>query len=360
VSEGPARGDVPAHPHDFASDNHAGAHPEILEAIAAASSGHAASYGEDAWTALAAERFREHFGPDARSFCVFNGTGANLCAIDAALRGHESLVCADVAHINVDECGGPERIAGTKLLGVATHDGKIDPVEIARVHDRRQDVHSPPPRLVSITQSTELGTVYTPAETRALADAAHELEMLVHVDGARLANAAAALDASFAELTTGAGVDLVSFGGTKNGLVIGEAVVLLRPDLAADFAFVRKQLGQLASKSRFLAAQFDALLVGDLWLRNAAAANAAAARLGTAVGAIDGVEVVHPVEANAVFARMDPHALHRLFDDLPGEHPFYVWDEEDGIARWMCSWDTTDADVDAFAEAVAAAVEGQS
>jgi threonine aldolase len=356
VSARPQAADAPAHPHDFASDNHSGAHPEILEAIAEASAGHAASYGEDPWTARASERFREHFGPDARSFCVFNGTGANVCAIDAALRGHESLICADVAHINVDECGGPERIAGTKLLGIATHDGKIDPDEVARVHDRRQDVHSPPPRLLSITQSTELGTVYTPAETRALAEAAHALEMLVHVDGARLGNAAAALGATFAELTTDAGVDLLTFGGTKNGLVLGEAVVLLRPDLAADFAFVRKQLGQLASKSRFLAAQFDALLAGDLWLRNATAANAAAARLGAAVEAIDGVDVVHPVEANAVFAQMDPAALHRLLDDLPGEHPFYIWDEEEGIARWMCSWDTTDADVDAFAEAVSRAV----
>jgi len=348
------------HPHDFASDNHSGAHPEVLEAIAAASAGHAPSYGEDAWTARAEQRFREHFGPEARAFCVFNGTGANLCAIDVALRGHESMICADVAHVNVDECGGPERIAGTKLLGIATHDGKIDPDEIGRVHERRRDVHSPPPRLVSITQSTELGTVYSAAETRAIADAAHELEMLVHVDGARLANAAAALGASFAELTADAGVDLVSFGGTKNGLVLGEAVVLLRPGLAGDFAFVRKQLGQLASKSRFLAAQFDALLSGDLWLRNAVAANAAAARLAAAVEPIAGVDLVHPVEANAVFARMSPEALHRLLDSLPGEHPFYVWDEDEGIARWMCSWDTSGADVDAFASAVAGAVVAHS
>jgi threonine aldolase len=344
------------HPHDFASDNHSGAHPDVLEAIAAASTGHAPSYGDDAWTARAEELFREHFGPQARAFCVFNGTGANVCAIDAAVRGHESVICADVAHVNVDECGGPERIAGTKLLAVATHDGKIDPAEIDRVHSRRNDIHSPPPRLVSITQATELGTVYTVAETRAIADTAHELDMLLHVDGARLANAAVSLGVSFAELTTDAGVDLVSFGGTKNGLVLGEAVLLLRPGLADDFAFVRKQLGQLASKSRFIAAQFEALLSGDLWRRNASAANSAAARLAAALEPIGGVEVLHPVEANAVFAQLEPSALQRLLDELPGEHPFYVWDPDDGVARWMCSWDTTEADIEGFLAAVATAV----
>ncbi len=346
---------APAPDCDFASDNHAGAHPEVLEAIAAANAGHAGSYGADPWTARAEARIAELFGA-ARAFLVFNGTGANVASIAALTRPYEAVVCTHTAHMHVDECGAPERLVGVKLLPIATEHGKLAPGDLGRWEDKRGDEHHVQPRLVSITQSTELGTVYSTDEVSALAAAAHALGMLLHVDGARLANAAAALDASFAELTTEAGVDVVSFGGTKNGLVFGEAVVFCNPELGTEFAFVRKQLGQLASKMRFVSAQFEALLAGDLWLRSARHANAMAARLNRAVSEIDGVEISHPVEANAVFARLPRAAIERLLTELPGEHPFYIWDDERDEVRWMCAWDTGEADVDAFAERVRVAV----
>jgi len=345
----------PSAPIDFASDNHAGAHPEVLEALAAASGGHAASYGADPWTQRAEARFREHFGDAARAFFVFNGTGANVASIDALTRPWEGVICTDVAHMHVDECGAPERLAGTKLLTVEHRGGKLGVDEILRWEARRGDEHQSQPRVVSITQSTELGTVYSLDEVRAVAAAAHEHGMYLHIDGARLANAAAALGVGLGELTTDAGVDVVSFGGTKNGLVFGEAVVFCRPELGENFAYTRKQLGQLASKMRFVAAQFEALLAGDLWRRSAAHANAMAARLAAAVEPIAGVQVSQPVEANAVFARMERPVIDRLLADLPGDHPFYVWDDAAGEVRWMCAWDTREADVDEFAAAVAAA-----
>ena len=341
----------------FASDNHAGAHPEVLEALVAANDGHAGSYGADEWTARAEELFREHFGPEARGFCVFNGSGANVAAIDALTGPHEAVICTDVAHMHVDECGAPERLAGTKLLTVSTEHGKLGPDDLRRWEANRGDEHRVQPRLVSITQATELGTVYTLEETRAIADTAHELGLLLHVDGARLANAAAALDATLAALTTDAGADALSFGGTKNGLVVGDAVVLCRPGLAADFSFTRKQMLQLASKMRFISVQFEALLGGELWLESARHANAMAARLADAAAAVDGVEISHPVEANAVFARLPRAAIDRLLAELPGEHPFYVWDESADEVRWMCAWDTAPEDVEEFAAAVAAAVK---
>jgi threonine aldolase len=344
----PARG--------FASDNHAGAHPEVIEAIVAANQGHATAYGEDPQTALAVELFREHFGSDARAFLVFNGSGANVACLDAVTRGHEAAICTDVAHMNVDECGAPERLAGTKLLTVATEHGKLTPDDVGRWKHKRGDEHFAQPRVVSITQATEVGTVYTADEIAAIAEAAHELDMLVHVDGSRLANAAASLDLPLRAITTDAGVDLLSFGGTKNGLLFGEAVVFLRPELGEGFEFVRKQLGQLASKMRFVAAQFEVLLSTDLWLRSAVHANAMAVRLAEAVTAIDGVEVVHPVQANAVFASLDRAAINRLLDTWDYDHPFYVWDEGENVVRWMCAWDTAEEDVDGFAAAVGKAV----
>jgi threonine aldolase len=341
---------------DFASDNHAGAHPEVLAALAAASPGHAASYGADELTARAEALVARHFGPDARAFFVFNGTGANVASVDALTRQWEGVICTDIAHMQVDECGAPERLAGAKLLGVVHRDGKLGPVDIARWDSRREDEHQSQPSVVSITQATELGTLYTLEETRAIADAAHERGMHLHVDGARLANAAAALDASLAELTSEAGADVVSFGGTKNGLVFGEAVVFCRPELAENFHFTRKQLGQLASKMRFVSAQFEALMSRELWLESARHANAMASRLAAAVEPIDGVEIAHPVQANAVFAQLDAGAIDRLLASLPGDHPFYVWDADEGIVRWMCAWDTSEADVDEFAAAVRSAV----
>ncbi|MGH2954558.1 MAG: threonine aldolase family protein [Solirubrobacterales bacterium] len=342
----------------FASDNHAGAHPEVLAAIAAANEGHSPAYGADRHTAAVGERFREHFGPEAEAFLVFNGSGANVSSLDAVTRSYEAVICTEQAHMNVDECGAPERIAGAKLLTVATEHGKLTPADLGRWEDRRGDDHFPQPRLVSITQATELGTVYTLDETRAIAAAADELDLLVHVDGARLANAAAALGVGLGELTTDCGVDLVSFGGTKNGLLFGEAVVFCRPGLGEGFEFVRKQLGQLASKMRFIAVQFDALLAGELWRENAAHANAMARRLADAVAGVDGLEIVHPVEANAVFARLPRPAIERLLADSEYERLFYLWDEETDVVRWMCAWDTTPEDVDRFTAAVRSAVGG--
>ena len=341
----------------LASDNHAGVHPDVLAALAAANEGHAPAYGEDRYTAAARELLREHFGAGAEAWFVFNGSGANVASIDAVTRSYEAVICTETAHMNVDECGAPERIAGAKLLAVPTEHGKLAAGDLSRWEARRGDDHFPQPKLVSITQATELGTVYTAAETRAIADAAHRLGMLLHVDGARLANAAASLDLSLAELSTDAGVDLVSFGGTKNGLMLGEAVIFLRPGLGDGFEFVRKQLGQLASKMRFVAVQFQALMSDELWLRNARHANAMAARLASALAAVDGVAVVHPVEANGIFARLPRSAIDRLLGEWPYEQPFYIWDEAADEVRWMCAWDTTADDVDRFAAAVAASLE---
>ncbi len=341
------------HPRGFASDNNSGAHPEVLAAIAAANDGHVVAYGDDEYTAAARERFREHFGEQAEPFLVFNGTGANVAAIDALTEPREGAICTDVAHMHVDECGAPERLAGIKLLTVAVADGKLTASDVRRWEGSRGDEHRIQPRVVSITQATELGTVYTVDETRAIADQVHELGMYLHVDGARLANAAVSLDAPLRALTTDAGVDVISFGGTKNGLLLGDAVVFLKAELGETFLFTRKQLGQLASKMRFLAAQFDALLASDLWLRNATRANAMARRLGEAISSIDGVELAHPVQANGVFATLPGPAIDRLRNALPANLPFYVWDEAAGTIRLMCSWDTTEEDVDGLASKVA-------
>lgn len=328
----------------FASDNHAGVHPEVMAAIAAANEGHAAAYGGDPWTARAEERFRERFGPAAEAFPVFNGTGANVLCLEALTRPWEGVVCARTAHLNVDECGAPER-AGRKLLVVDTPDGRLTPELVEPLLVRIGDEHVVQPRVISITQSTELGTVYPPEAVAALAEWAHAHGMLLHVDGARLCNAAAALDVPLRALTTDVGVDALSFGGTKNGVMGAEAVVLLREEVADGFRYRRKRAMQLASKMRYVSAQLDALLTGDLWKRSAANANAMARRLFAAVQHLPAVTVTQPVEANAVFAVLPAEATERLQQDWP----FYVWDDNSGEVRWMCSWDTAAEDVDAFA-----------
>jgi len=347
---------VTEHPRGFASDNNSGVHPEILAAITAANGGHVVAYGDDDYTAVARQRFREHLGERAEAFMVFNGTGANVLAIEALARPHEAVICPATAHLNVDECGAPERIAGVKLLSVETADGKLTPGLVADRITGVGDQHASQPRVVSVSQSTELGTVYTPDEIGALADLAHRHQMYLHVDGARLANAAAALDLPLRALTTDAGVDALSFGGTKNGLLLGDAIVFLRSELARDFLFIRKQSMQLASKMRFLAVQFDALLGGDLWHRNASHANAMARRLADAISGMDRVELAYPVQANGVFVTLPGEAIGRLRDALPAALPFYVWDEAAGTIRLMCSWDTTEEDVDGLAAALASAV----
>ena len=336
----------------FASDNYAGALPDVIEAVAAANGGHAPAYGADEVTERLRDRFREAFGPEAVGLPVFNGTGANVVCLRAVARPYDAVVCAATAHLNVDECGAPERVGGFKLLPVDTRNGKLTPELVAPRLVRFGDEHAAQPRVVSITQSTELGTVYEPAEIQALADQAHAHGMVLHVDGARLANAAAALDCSLRAITTDAGVDVVSFGATKNGALGAEAVVLLRADLGDGVQFMRNQSMQLASKMRFISAQLDALLADERWRGPAAHANAMARRLHDALAGVDGVGFNQLVQANALFAVLPPGVA----EELQRDWRFYTWDESTGEVRWMCSWDTTPDDVDAFAAAVRDAV----
>lgn len=333
----------------FGSDNHAGILPEALAAIAAVNRGHAPSYGHDDYTAAVEGRLAAELGGRA-AFVVFNGSGANVLSLRAVLAPWEGAVCAESAHLNVDEGGAPEAW-GIKLLTVPTPDGKLTPELVDRRLVRLGDEHAVQPRVVSVSQTTELGTLYEPAELRALADHAHEHGMLLHVDGARLTNAAAALGVPLRALAGDAGADLVSFGGTKAGLLAAEAVVLLGSASEGALPYLRKQTLQLASKARFLAAQLDALLTDERWRRAAGHANAMAARLADAVRGVPGLTITQPVAANAIFAVLPPGAADRLRRDWL----FYDWDEAAGEVRWMCAWDTAEADVDAFAAAVAAA-----
>jgi threonine aldolase len=334
----------------FASDNYAGVHPDVMDAVAAANGDHAPAYGEDPVTARLHERLRETFGPGATGFPVFNGTGANVIAMRALLRPWEGVICASTAHVVVDEGGAPERMSGTKLLTLPTEHGKLTPELVATRIDRMDDIHAVRPGMVSVTNSSELGTVYTPDELRALADFAHHHGLLLHVDGARLASAAEALGTSLRAITTDAGVDVFTLGGTKAGLMGAEAVVVLRPELSEGMERIRKQSMQLASKMRFMSAQLEALLTDDLWRRTAGHANAMARRLAEAVAGVPGVELAHPVQANALFPILPPGVT----EELQSRWPFYTWDEAAGVSRWMCSWDTTPDDVDAFAADVAA------
>jgi threonine aldolase len=340
-------------PRGFASDNYAGVHPEALAAIAAANADHAPAYGEDDWTARARDAIRAHVGEQAEAFLVFNGTGANNVCLASLCRPWESVICAASAHLNVDESTTPETVGGFKLQTVATPDGKLTPELAATKLVRIGDEHAAQPRVISITQSTELGSVYSVAEIAALAALAHANDLYLHVDGARIFNGAVACGATLREMLTDAGVDAFSLGGTKIGLMGAEAAVFLRPELAANTKYVRKQLMQLASKQRFLAAQIELLLSTDLWQRAAAHANAMAARLATAVRDIPGVTVTNAPQANALFAVLDPEVTAELQRDWR----FYVWDEHTGEVRWMTSWDTTEDDVDRFAAAIAAACE---
>jgi threonine aldolase len=332
----------------FASDNYSGVHPEILDAIVAANGGHQVSYGGDVYTERLREVVRRHFGAGARAYPVLNGTGANVVALQALCDRWAAVICSDSAHIHVDEAGAPEKVAGLKLLTVPAEHGKLTVAAIRREARGFDDEHRAQPQVVSLAQATELGTVYTPEEIREIADFAHAHGMRVHVDGARLTNAAAHLGVPLRALTTDAGVDIVSFGGTKSGMLLGEAVVVLDPALDRGLVRLRKSAMQLASKMRFVSAQFLALLEGDLWLRNATHANAMAALLHDRVKDLPGVRVSHPVQANAVFARLPGPALAELHENFH----FYTWDESAGEARWMTSFDTTTEDVDRFAGTV--------
>ncbi|MCO6746780.1 low specificity L-threonine aldolase [Streptomyces sp. IpFD-1.1] len=332
----------------FASDNYAGAHPEVMAALALANGGHQVAYGEDDYSEHLQQIVRSHFGGSAQAFPVFNGTGANVVALQALTDRWGAVICAESAHINVDECGAPERVGGLKLLTVPTPHGKLTPELIDREAYGWDDEHRAMPQVVSITQNTELGTVYTPEEIRAICDHAHERGMKVHLDGARIANAAASLDVPMRAFTNAVGVDVLSYGGTKNGMLFGEAVIVLDPDTARHMKHLRKLSMQLASKMRFVSVQLEAMLAKDLWLRNARHANTMARRLAEAVETVDGVEIVHPVQANAVFARLP----HDVSERLQKRFRFYFWDEQAGEVRWMCSFDTQEADVDAFVAAL--------
>src|SRR5215472_17326276 len=329
------------HSKSFGSDNHAGAHPAVLQAIIDANSGDAIAYGADEQTERVTARLRDIFRAE-EAFLVLNGSGANVLGLNLLLRRHEAVICAESAHINTDECGSAERLIGTKLLTVPSVDGKITPELIAEKLSGRGDDHRSQPGVVALTQSTELGTCYTLAELRKIADFCHASDLRLYLDGARLANAAAFLDCSLAELAECA--DALSFGATKNGAMGAEALVVMQPGLADDAPYLRKQQTQLTSKMRFVAAQFSALLHDDLWRTNAAHANAMARRLAEGAGIVEGVEIVRPVQANAVFARLRPQHIAALQQDCT----FHVWDESESVVRWMTAFDTTEADVDTF------------
>lgn len=336
---------VPARRH-FASDNWAGICPEALAALADANVAHAPSYGADRWTAEATRLFCDVFERECEVFFVFNGTAANSLSLASLCEPYECVLCHAHAHIATDECGAPGFFAhGTTLLPLDGRHGKIEPAAIEHAATRRTDVHSPMPRAVSLTQSTELGTIYTPGEVTAIAETTRRLGLRLHMDGARFANAVAALRVAPERITCGAGVEVLSFGGNKNGMAFGEAVVFFNRDLARRFEFRRKQSGQLASKMRFVAAQWIGLLRDGAWLRHATHANAMAARLDFGLRALPGVEVLYPREANAVFAALPTAMAARL---RQRGWAFYDDVGPDGAARLMCSWDTAPEDIDAL------------
>ncbi len=338
---------------NFASDNASGAHPRIIEAVARANKGVASAYGADAHTAEADAAFKSLFGDDIAVFYAMNGTGANVMGLKSLIRSYHAVICSQMAHINVDETGAPEAAIGCKLLTLPSPDGKITPEQVKPLLAAQGVVHHSQPKAISITQATEFGAAYTPEEVRALADLAHAHGMYLHMDGARISNAAAYLGVDVNAFTRDAGVDVLSFGGAKNGLLFGEAVIFFNvsanPAPAADFPYLRKQNLQLLSKMRFLACQFAELLRDGLWLENARHSNAMAQRLAAGLADVSGVTVVNKVEANEVFAAMSPERIAALQDDFY----FYVWDEALHQVRLVCSFDTTEAEVDAFVAAVA-------
>ena len=332
----------------FASDNGSGIHPRVLEAIVAANGGHQVAYGDDVYTGRLREVVREQFGAQTQVYPVFNGTGANVVALDLMTQRWDAVVCARSAHINVDECGAPEKIAGAKLMPIDTPDGKLTPALVDTMAHGYGDEHHAQPTVLSVTQTTESGTVYRVQELAELVAHAHGKGMRVHLDGARLANAAAAIDVPLRALTSDIGVDVVSLGGTKNGCLAAEAVLVLNPEAVSRPLFVRKLDAQLPSKMRFTSAQLLALLEDDLWRETAGHANAMAAALANAVRGIDGVTLTREPEANSVFAIIPPDVRTRL----QARYPFWVWQEAIDEVRWMCSFDTTPEDIEGFATAL--------
>ena len=332
------------HIRGFASDNNAGVHPEIFKSMAEANQGHVVAYGDDGYTEQAVKAFQRHFGKDCAVFFVFNGTAANVLGITAITHSWHSVICSDIAHLQVDECGAPEKYSGCKVLTVPSPDGKLTPEGILpHLHDFGFEHHSQP-RVISITQSTEMGTVYSLPEIKEIARLGQKFRMQLHMDGARLANAAVSLGCSFRDITRNAGVDILSFGGTKNGMMYGEAIVFFNPKLAEEFKYIRKQGMQLGSKMRFIAAQFSALLSDDLWLRNARHSNQMARYLEQKLRGIPQIAITQPVQANAVFAILPPQHI----EELQKKFFFYVWNEKTSEVRWMTSFDTTENDIEQF------------
>ncbi|MBA3515234.1 MAG: low specificity L-threonine aldolase [Pyrinomonadaceae bacterium] len=334
----------PKSKRSFASDNNAGVHPKVLEAIAATNEGHVVAYGDDPYTDAAVVLFRKHFGKEVEVYFVFGGTGANVLGLKAVTEPFHAIICADTAHINVDECGAPEKFTGCKLLSLPTNDGKITVDQIRPFLNAVGFEHHVQPRVISISQSTEMGTVYQPRELKKLSDFAHKNEMLLHMDGARIANAAAGLKASLRAITGDVDVDVLSFGGAKNGMMYGEAVIFFDRGLAKNFKYTRKQGTHLPSKMRFISAQFSALLSNDLWRKNAEHANSMAKLLAQELGRIPLVEVTQKVESNGVFARLPK----RYIAALQKQYFFYVWNEQTSEVRFMTSFDTTPQDIRAF------------
>jgi threonine aldolase len=336
----------------FASDNNAGIHPKVLQAIAAANQGHVVGYGDDPYTQAAVRKFKQHFGPDVDVFIVFNGTAANSLSLKALTESFHAVICSEAAHIYTDECGAPEKFTGCKLLPIPTADGKLTVESVSHAYHGIGDQHHVQPRVISITQATEMGTVYKPEEIKALARFAHERDMFLHMDGARIANAAASLGQNLRQATGDLGVDVLSFGGTKNGLMGAEAVVFFDKKLSRNFQYLRKQGMQLASKMRFISAQLEALLSNDLWSKNAQHSNRMAKLLEKEVHKIPRVKIVYKVEANGVFAQIPRQAIAKL----QKRYFFYVWNEEQSVVRWMCSFDTTEEDVKHFTKFLVQAV----
>lgn len=332
----------------FASDNNSGVHPLVMDAVIKANENHAVGYGDDPWTAASVTKIKEIFGEKASPFFVFNGTGANSVALQAVTRSFNSILCAETAHINVDECGAPGRMTGCAIVTIPTPDGKLTP-ELIKPHLHNFGVcHHSQPKVVYISQVTELGTVYTIEEVKAIADLLHAHNMYLHMDGARLANACAFLNCSMKQVTVDAGVDVLSFGGTKNGMMMGEAVVAFSPDIAENLMYFRKQSAQLASKLRYLSAQFIPYLENNLWLENAMKANLAATKLADIMKQYPQICFTQKIESNALFFTIPTEALRKLQE----EYFFYMWNEEQNEARLVTSWDTTGEDIAGFEESL--------
>jgi len=327
----------------FASDNYAGVHPVIMEALLRANAGHASSYGADEFTQRAIARFKEQLGDDIEVFFAYNGTGANVLGLGAMMQSYNSIICSDLAHINVDESTAPEKFMGCKLVTIPTVDGKIYPNQIEERIRRVDDQHHPQARVISISQTTEYATVYTIEEIKAISAVARKHNLYLHMDGSRIANAAASLGQSLRAITRDAGVDVLSFGGTKNGMMFGEAVVFFKPELARQFKYIRKQSMQLHSKMRFISSQFEALLTNDLWKRNATHANRMAKLLEAELRSA-GISLTQSVDANGLFALMPP----AITEAMQQENYFYVWNEKTGEVRMMCAFDTSEETVGSF------------